>query len=94
MINLRSFVIKHPCRLLFPKPNKFILFDELRAKELKERREKLNLTQKELSELLNVKQNTIYRWEAEILPITRTVELAFENIENKLREQKKIDFAT
>lgn len=59
------------------------------GKELRERREALNITQTKLAELLNVKQNTVYRWEAEILPITRTVELAFENIENKLKQQKK-----
>lgn len=59
------------------------------GKELKKRREGLGITQTKLAELLDVKQNTVYRWEAEILPITRTVELAFENIENKLKGQKK-----
>lgn len=59
------------------------------GEELKERREALRITQTKLAELLDVKQNTVYRWEAEILPITRTVELAFENIENKLNQQKK-----
>lgn len=57
--------------------------------ELKERREALHITQAKLAELLDVKQNTVYRWEAGILPIIRTVELAFENIENKLKSQKK-----
>ena len=59
------------------------------GKELKERREKLGLTQTELAELLDVKQNTVYRWEADRLPIARTVELAFENIENKIKQHKK-----
>lgn len=59
------------------------------GKELRERREALNITQTKLAELLDVKQNTVYRWEAEILPITRTVELAFENIENKLKQKEK-----
>ncbi len=59
------------------------------GKNLKERREALKITQTKLAELLDVKQNTVYRWEAEILPITRTVELAFENIESKLKEKNK-----
>ncbi len=64
------------------------------GKELKKRREKLALTQTELAEMLDVKQNTIYRWEADKLPISRMVELAFENIENKIRQQKKNYYAT
>lgn len=59
------------------------------GKELKKRRENLGLTQTELAEKLDVKQNTVYRWEAEILPISKTVELAFENIECKLSKDSK-----
>ncbi len=66
----------------------------MEGKELKKRREKLALTQTELAEMLDVKQNTIYRWEADKLPISRMVELAFENIENKIRQQKKNYYAT
>lgn len=57
------------------------------GKELKTRREELALTQTELAEMLDVKQNTVYRWEADKLPISKTVELAFENIENKIKQQ-------
>lgn len=59
------------------------------GEELKTRRETLDLTQTELADLLDVKQNTVYRWEAGKLPISRTVELAFENIENRLNQEKK-----
>jgi len=56
----------------------------MKGAELKQFRERLELTQTKLAELLDVKQNTVYRWEADKLPINRTVELALETIERKL----------
>lgn len=53
--------------------------------ELKTRRKNLGLTQAQLAQILDVKENTVFRWEKGILPISRTVELAFENIEGKLQ---------
>ena len=53
--------------------------------DLKERREKLRLTQAELAELLGVKENTVYRWEAGLSPISKMVELSIENIESKTK---------
>ena len=58
------------------------------SKELKKRRETLGLTQAQLAELLGVKENTVYRWEANRLPISKTVILAFENIECKIKKEK------
>ncbi len=56
---------------------------------MKQRREKLGLTQAQLAELLGVKENTVYRWESGRLPISKTVELALERIEIKFQEEKK-----
>jgi transcriptional regulator with XRE-family HTH domain len=53
--------------------------------ELKERRERLRITQLQLANLLGVKENSVYRWESGKIPISKLVELAFENIETKLK---------
>ena len=53
--------------------------------ELKRRRERLSMTQTELAKELGVKQNTVYRWEADKLPISRIVDLALQQIEARLR---------
>jgi len=57
----------------------------MKGAELRKLRERLELTQTKLAELLDVKQNTVYRWEADKLPINRIVELALETIERKLK---------
>lgn len=57
----------------------------MKGSELKKIRETLNLTQAELAEKLDVKQNTVYRWEADILPISRVVELALKTVEREIR---------
>ena len=54
--------------------------------ELKKRRNALELTQAQLAELLDVKPNTVTRWENGVLVVPRTVELAMETVE---REHKK-----
>lgn len=65
----------------------------MEKEELKKRRENLRLTQKELAELLGVKENTVYRWESGILPIQKITALAFENVESKLAHNK-VDVTT
>ncbi len=57
------------------------------AEQLKARRIKLGLTQSKLAELLDVAENAIWRWESGKVEISRTVELAFERIEQKVKEQ-------
>ncbi len=57
--------------------------------ELKEKRERLRLTQAEVADLLGVKENTVYRWEAGRVPISKMVELSFESIERKLQNGNK-----
>ena len=52
--------------------------------EFKAKREKLGLTQKSLAELLDVKENTVYRWERGILPLPRMAVLALESIERRV----------
>jgi len=44
--------------------------------EFKKIRTKPGLTQADFATILDVKTNTVYRWEAGILPITRVVEFA------------------
>ena len=61
----------------------------MESKDMKERREKLRLTQAQLAELLGVKENTVYRWEAGKLPISKTVELALERIEIEFHKGKE-----
>lgn len=53
------------------------------GEELKNRRNALGLTQAELAEILDVKPNTIARWENGVLSVPQTVELAMETVERK-----------
>lgn len=62
----------------------------MEKEELKKRRENLGLTQKQLAEIFEVKENTVYRWESGILPIKKITALAFENIEKKMLENQTI----
>ncbi len=58
--------------------------------ELKKRRENLDLTQKQLAEILDVKTNTVSRWESGNLPkIPKTVALAIEAIEKRKTESER-----
>ena len=54
--------------------------ERMKPEQFKKIREKLGLTQAELASILDVKTNTVYRWEAGILPITRVVELAVKSL--------------
>jgi transcriptional regulator with XRE-family HTH domain len=57
--------------------------------ELKERRLSLGLTQAQLAEILEVKPNTVARWEQGVLQVPRTVELAMETVEKMQKRRKK-----
>ncbi len=58
------------------------------GRELKEKREKLKLTQTELADILGVKMNTVYRWESGILSVPKSIELAMETVERKVLAKK------
>jgi transcriptional regulator with XRE-family HTH domain len=51
--------------------------------ELKEKRNELGLTQVQLAEKLDVKPNTVARWENGVLAVPKVVSLALEALERK-----------
>jgi transcriptional regulator with XRE-family HTH domain len=53
----------------------------MEGEELKEKRIALGLTQAQLAEILDVKPNTVARWERGLLAVPRTVELAMATVE-------------
>ena len=57
--------------------------------ELKEKRLALGLTQAQLAEILDVKPNTVARWERGLLVVPRTVELAMETVERMYKKSGK-----
>jgi transcriptional regulator with XRE-family HTH domain len=57
------------------------------GEQLRKRRQKIGLTQAKLAKLLDVAENAVYRWENDVVPISRMVELAFERIEEKIKLQ-------
>lgn len=59
----------------------------MEGKELKEKREKLELTQTELAEILGVKMNTVYRWESGILAVPKSIELAMKTVEREYQKK-------
>ncbi len=61
----------------------------MEGKELKVKREKLELTQTELADILGVKMNTVYRWESGILSVPKSIELAMETVERKFTKKQK-----
>ncbi|MDQ3712706.1 MAG: helix-turn-helix domain-containing protein [Acidobacteriota bacterium] len=61
----------------------------MEGRELKEKREKLELTQTELGDILGVKMNTVYRWESGILSVPQSIELAMETVERKFAKKQK-----
>lgn len=48
--------------------------------ELKDIRKGLKLSQKDLADILGIQKNTIYKYEAGILEITKLVELAIQHL--------------
>lgn len=57
--------------------------------ELKEKRIALGLTQAQLAEILDVKPNTVARWERGLLAVPRTVELAMETVERMYKKSAR-----
>ena len=61
----------------------------MEGERLKEKRIALGLTQAQLAEILDVKPNTVARWERGLLPVPRTVELAMETVERMYKKSGK-----
>jgi transcriptional regulator with XRE-family HTH domain len=61
----------------------------MEGEKLKEKRNALGLTQAQLAEILDVKPNTVARWERGLLPVPRTVELAMETVERMYKKNGK-----
>lgn len=59
------------------------------GEQLKEKRISLGLTQAQLAEILDVKPNTVARWERGVLAVPRTVELAMETVERMYKKGSK-----
>ena len=66
----------------------------MEGKELKQKREDLELTQTELAEVLGVKMNTVYRWESGILSVPKSIELAMETVVRNHKLEKNSKKAT
>ena len=47
----------------------------------------MDLTQTQLAEMLEVRQNTVARWERGLLAVPKPVELALETIERRANEE-------
>jgi len=63
----------------------------MEGSKFKEVREKLRLTQAQIAEELGVKENTVYRWENDRLPISKTVWLALAQLETLKKESEMPD---
>jgi len=61
----------------------------MEGEKLKGKRNALALTQAQLAEILDVKPNTVARWERGLLPVPRTVELAMETVERMYKKGGK-----
>lgn len=61
----------------------------MEGEALREKRIALGLTQAELAEILDVKPNTVARWERGLLPVPRTVELAMATVERTHKKSNK-----
>lgn len=59
------------------------------TKELKRRRERLGLTQKELAQILGIAPNTVTRYESGVLKIPKYMDLALEALERRQLEELK-----
>ena len=61
----------------------FSLAEAITGKQLKQKREDMNLSQQRLGEILNVRQATISDWERGVHPIPKSVVLAIAEIERR-----------
>lgn len=60
----------------------------MNGEQLKQQRKDLGLTQKELGIELGVDMNTIYRYEKDRLPISKTIEILLNTIRAKKVKNK------
>jgi transcriptional regulator with XRE-family HTH domain len=58
----------------------------MKPEEMKRRREALGLTQVQLARVLGLDSITVSRYERGVRPIPKTVEMAFELIELRMKE--------
>lgn len=58
----------------------------MKPEEMKQRRESLGLTQAQLARALGLDSITVSRYERGVHPIPKTVELAFELVELRMKE--------
>ena len=58
------------------------------GQELKQRRNKLRLTRRQLASLLRVSESAVYSWETNKLPILPKRKADFEKIEAKLKNRR------
>ena len=61
----------------------------MESKEFKRKRGGLGLTQAELADMLEIKSNTVSRYETGLLEIPKAIELAMETIERRINESEK-----
>ncbi|HEX8127505.1 MAG TPA: helix-turn-helix domain-containing protein [Pyrinomonadaceae bacterium] len=61
----------------------------MEGRELRERRIALGLTQARLAEILDVKPNTVARWERGILVVPKYIALAIETVEREYKKRTK-----
>lgn len=62
--------------------------DEMEGIDFKKKREGLGLTQAKLAEMLEVKPNTVARWENGVLAVPKVAELALQAIEINFSKKK------
>jgi transcriptional regulator with XRE-family HTH domain len=65
------------------------IVQNMEGEALKEKRLALGLTQVQLAQILDVKPNTVARWERGLLSVPRTVELAMETVERMQKRSNK-----
>lgn len=62
------------------------IFIEMRGEDLLKWRKRQGLTQKELANLLGVRNMTVYRWECGMRGISPYLHLALEALENRMQK--------
>lgn len=67
------------------------IVEPVKGNQLKEFREKHNLTQEGLAEILRVSSNTVARWERNERRIPEFLDLALETVERNLAKKDRAD---
>ena len=68
---------------MFLLPMKNVKLKRMTGADFKKWRKAQGLTQEALMEALDVTKMTVYRWENDLAPISRTVELALKQLEQE-----------